>query len=217
MSALHYSPAASGATPPRVLRRRFLLVGIALLAVLGPLLGVSYLGNTGTSVATVTGSSPNLVYPVSSTDPAFPSAVTTLANGSATSAAGKLPGWSPAANTPGSVTTPGDLALVDATSGNVVFNVYITNLAALGQDYQSFALPINVYKCTSSCTATTAWTAVSGAASSLLSSQPNFSIDLPAGSYYDVAIDAGGSYYCVSTSASGGSLSPTFYFSAQAL
>ena len=39
---------------------------------------------------------------------------------------------------------------------------------------------------------------------------------LPTGKYYDIAMDSGGALYCISTTASGGSLSPSFYFVATA-
>lgn len=217
MSEFPYAAVGGAAVPRRVLRRRFLLVAIALLAILGPLLGVSYLGSTGAVSTAVTASAAsNLVEPVDSAsgaDPAFPTSLA-LKYGSTSLGTGKLPAWTPAANTAGQVTSGGDLALVDATGGNVLLNVYITNLVALGQDYQSFVLPINVY---SYSIATSTWSQVPLAASSLLSSQPNYSIQLAAGSYYDVTLDAGGSYYCVSTTSAAGALAPSFYFSAQAL
>ncbi|HLY93551.1 MAG TPA: hypothetical protein VKP14_01770, partial [Gaiellaceae bacterium] len=48
----------------RRLRRRFLMVSVAALAVLASALGVSFLADSGTASLSVTGGSNNFVYPV---------------------------------------------------------------------------------------------------------------------------------------------------------
>lgn len=247
--------AALGATTrgSSKLRRRFLLTGLAGLAVLGPILGVSFLGDTGTSSPTITGSTAsNLVYTnalpcdmLNGTASAsikleFSSVATTLSSASggncpsstppaATSGTFTPPSWSPVTNSAGAVSQSGDLALVDASAAtsNVILDIYITNLQALGLDYSSFAFPINIYQCstTTTCTGSSSWSAVGTTAnpnsdfSYLTSSSGFYSVSLPPGYWYDVTLDAstsngGGEFYCISTNASGGSLAPSFFFTA---
>ncbi len=150
---------------------------------------------------------------------------------SSTLSAGNLPSWSPTANSPGSVTTHGDIAVIDATqissSANVIVNLYITNLAALSKDYSSFTFPVNVYQATptSNLTAVT-WNAASSIvtqspfASFLTDTTGVLSFALPGGKFYELTMEgpsdpgAGGSFFCISTTASGGSLSPSFFITA---
>ena len=213
----------------RVRQRRFLLLGAAGLAVLAVTMGVSFLGTTGTSSATVTAASSNFVFPVANTS-SIPSAVNALKytpsgninQGAHTITTAVLPSWSPTALSAGSVTTAGDLALIDATtaSNGINLTVYITNLAGLQQDYNSFALPVNVYSspCTAgSCTWSQASSVVASPPTYLTATSGYLTFNLPAGSYYDIAIDTGGSFYCTSTSTAGtAALAPSFYFTAQA-
>lgn len=219
------------------------MVSVAGLAVLGPILGISFLGDTGTATATIGSATnfSNLVYPVGPTaSGSMPSGLNSsvLADNTGISSAGvvtpALPSWAPAANSSGQVTTPGDLAVVNTVglTGSVILNIYITNVPALQVDYSSFALPVTVYSCASTCTSEAAWAMVSNSTvpgangTYLTNTDPEISLNLPAGSlYYDVTIGssanngpsvAGGSYYCISTTATGGSLAPSFYFSTQA-
>lgn len=220
--------AAVGARPKRRVRRRFLAVAIPGLAVLAVTMGVSFLGSTGTTSATVTAASSNFVFPVASGS-SLPSAVnalkyTPLGNinqtaHTVTTAVG--PSWSPLAQSAGSVTTAGDLALIDGTiaSNGVTVSVYVTNLSGLQQDYSSLALPVNIYQspCTSgSCTWAQASSAIASPPTYLTATTGFLTFNLPAGYYYDIAIDTGGSFYCTSTSTSGtATLSPSYYFTAQ--
>ena len=214
--------------PRRHLRqRRFLLVGVAGLAVLAAAMGVSFLDNSGTTSAAVTGGTATLVYPVANSN-SVPSAVTSLKytgtggiNVSHVFTGAVLPSWSPTALSAGSVTTAGDLVLIDATTvtTGVNLSVYITNLAGLQQDYNSFALPVNVYSstCASGCTWSQASTVVASPPTYLTATGGFLTFNLPTGKYYDIAIDTGGSFYCTSTSTSGtAALAPSFYFTAQA-
>ncbi len=236
------------------LRRRFLMAGVAGLAVLGPMLGVSFLGDTGTATPSITGSSASsLVYigtmpcgtsstsifgPSASTQTSAPTA--TLEYGSSatydsttcssstptvTDSTKNYPTWSPAADSAGQV-THGDIALVDATgvasSTDVIVNLYLTNLQSLAADYSSFAFPVDVYSCTpsttagSGCGSTAApWTAVTGIAGNYLTNTAGYySFSLPGGDYYDITFKTGGEFYCISTTASTGSLSPTYLVTA---
>ncbi len=231
------------------LRRRFLMAGIAGLAVLGPMLGVSFLGDTGTASPSITGSSASsLVYigkmpcgtsstSIFGTSPTSGTTAATLEFGTAATFASSCtsvadstknyPTWSPAADSAGQV-TGGDIALVDATgvpsSTDVIVNLYLTNLQSLAADYSSFAFPVDVYSCTpgaAACGSTTtsgaqgSWTAVTGIAGNYLTSTSGYySFSLPGGEYYDITFDTGGEFYCISTTASTGSLSPTYLVTA---
>ncbi|MHB1252040.1 MAG: hypothetical protein ACYC0I_07925 [Acidimicrobiales bacterium] len=147
------------------------------------------------------------------------------------------PDWSPRTESAGSVTTPGDLALVDAsgaTNGARV-SVFVTNLAALQRDYASFVLPVGVYYlatspdsqaspylATPSCaTGSCSWQLANGEASApdvtssltyLTSGSGVVSFTLPRG-YYDITMQTGGAYYCIATTPA--SLSPSFFISAR--
>lgn len=214
------------AAPSRKFRKRFLAISVAGLAVLAASLGVSFAGDSGTASLTVSGGSSNFVYPVSS-GAALPSAVTTLKYTSAVNTTSHTittavsPSWTPIAGSAGSVTTPGDLGLIDATTVGtaIVLNVYITNLAALQQDYSSYSLPINVYSSTcasNSCTWAQDSTVLASAPTYITNSAGVITLSLPTGKYYDVTLDSGGAFYTISTTASGGALSPSFYFVATA-
>ncbi len=221
-------------------RKRFLFVGIGALAILGPMLGVSFLGDSGTAATSVTGSvASSLVYtstvpcdifgtntvPTTLTLEHTTTASTTPSScSSPVTAAFKSPSWSPAANSAGAVSTAGDVALVDMSAEpsatNAIVNVYTTNLQGLGSDYSSFAFPINVYSCpTADATATSAcntWTAVTNALSYITNTNGSYSISLPGGAYYDITIDTGGEYYCISTNTtSPATLAPQFFVTAQ--
>ncbi len=206
-------------------RRRFLVVAVALLAIAGPMLGMSYLGDSGTTTAAVTASAqPKLVMPISTASgfgTAFlPSGTSVVLKNGTTTTSGTLPSWTPAAGSPGQVTTAGDLAVLNTigATGPVTLNVYITNLVQLAQMYQSYSLPLSIWKCSSAtaCTAST-WGATPVSSGYLLNTQPNYTVTLDPGYFYSVSMDTGGSFFCTSTSAAGGSLSPSFFFSAQAL
>ena len=198
-------------------RKRVLVAGIAALAVMGPFLGVSFLANSGTTSATVTASSSSGSM-VDTTCPSGAYGVYTSIIGasSATACASSAtltpPKWSPSAGAAGSVTSGGDLALVDTSgqSAPVVLNVYVTNLQGLNEDYSSFALPIDVYQCdTAGGACTTVGTTMGTSTTSsvdwvpittwdsanftsvpfLTSSSGFFSVSLPAGDWYDISID----------------------------
>lgn len=226
-------------------RRRFLLVATATLAMLAVALGVSFAGPTGlTNVTVDTSASNNFVFPVAASASA-PSGLGALSTGVYTTALKNTgttgfnsstgsfaasnvitPTWAPIAGAAGSVTTAGDLAVLDARTTTLGANfsalrvtVFITNLAALQASYSAYALPLNVYQCTRPCDATTDWLLASGYSASapvFITNTDGFvSFSLPAATdrFYDIAMDVGGSFYTISTA---GTLAPQFYFTAQA-
>ena len=202
------------------------MISIAGLTILLSTMTVSYLGSTGTANATVSAASSAFIYPVAATGH-LPAAVTSLKYtvagdiSSATINTAVVPSWAPTALSAGSVTTAGDIALIDGTiaSSGVVVSLYITNLSGLQSDYSSFAFPIDIYSspCTSNaCTWTQASTIVTAGSTFLTSTSGYMTFNLPAGSYYDIVFDTGGSYYCSSTSTAGtATLTPSFYLTAQ--
>ncbi|TAN22881.1 MAG: hypothetical protein EPN30_08030 [Actinomycetota bacterium] len=214
------------------MRKRFLIAGIGALALLGPVLGVSFLANSGTASPSISasGASGSLTYT------ACPNATATLfysttACTTSPQTAFTPPNWAPTANTAGSVASGGDLGLIDAVgqTSPVILNVYVTNLQALALDYSSFAFAVNVYQCASTSAACptsgsgawspiATWDSANYASTPYLTSSSGYiSFSLPAGDWYDVAIDTGGEFYCISTSTSGGaSLSPSFFLTSSA-
>ena len=186
-----------------------------LLATMTP----SFLGNTGTTSAAVTASSASSsVYQIAS-GATIPTAVTNLEYTPSTNIASgvistaKLPSWSPAANSAGSVTTAGDVTLIDATGANngVEANLYVTNMADLQNDYSSWVLPVTVYQGT--CSTTCTWTSYI-ASNYVTSTTGNLNFNLPKGFYYDIVVPKGGSYYCISTTNTA-DLAPQFYVTGQ--
>ena len=224
-------------------RRRVLTLSVASLMLMGASLTTSTLGDTGTTTAAVAPAQSDFIFQVAN-GVTLPTGVTSLANTPSTdfytanpSATppttpyeiqnAVVPSWSPTAQSAGSVTVAGDLALVNGAiaANGIVVSMYVTNLANLQQDYSSFALPVDVWQatCATSCPVG-AWTQYTNPSLILpvyLTSTSGFlTFNLPAGTnlYYDITIDKGGSFYCTSTATSGTnspSLSPTFYFTAE--
>lgn len=214
-----------------VRRRRFLMLGVATLAVLGTVLGISFTADTGTTSLSVTGGGGGgkLVYPVKQAsgdtmptgalnghDLQYGTPVASNLTGTAI-----RPSWSASAGVPGSVDTAGDMAVIDGTTtsaggaSNIQLTIYVTNLGALGGDYTSWAWPISVYSTTDG---GATWGLVSSSSQFITHTLGFLSYSLPTGSgqYYDVVMDQGGSFYCVATTDdSTHSLSPDFYFTAQ--
>lgn len=212
----------------RKFRRGLLAIGIPGLAILLASLSVSFLGSTGTSNPTVTSgsTSSNFVYPVASSSSALPSGVTfgkySTTTGTPATFNAVSPAWTPIAQSAGTVTTAGDLAVIDASTANLgthaglTVSLYVTNLANLQKDYSSFSLPVNVYQCQTACTSNAAWTQATGLSVSYLTSTSGYlTWNLPSNYYYAITIDAGGSFYCTATTAA--DLSPSYYFTAQPL
>lgn len=103
----------------------------------------------------------------------------------------QAPGWIVRAEEPVSVTTAGDLALVDAHgTSTVTISLYVTNLVALR--YRSFALPVEVWQSTDPVTRTS-WRRAAVAAKLLGGGTGRVSFTLRGGCYYDVTLARGGS------------------------
>jgi hypothetical protein len=138
-------------------RRRFALVAVAGLGALAVALGFSFTADTGTTTVNVTaGSTSKLVFTQTADLPTtqkltfrVASIVDVDTGNDRTPAA---PDWQPVAGSAGSVTTKGDLALIDARAAsaggasNLTVTVYVTNLPALQKAYSSFAFPIRLYQ-----------------------------------------------------------------------
>lgn len=215
--------AASGTTRGRSSRmsaqRRFLLIASAGLAVVLAVSGVGFLAASGTVSTTITAStaSSTLVFPVSASAK-MPTTISGLKYNTLTthtlSSTPVLPGWTPAKGSAGSVTTAGDLAVINAKTATVQLSMFITNLAKLNYDYSSYALPVHIWKSGVTGSTTTWTTTVSS--QYITSTSGYISVKLTAGYYYDVTITTGGSFFCqTTTTASAGALSPSFYFAAQ--
>lgn len=218
----------------RLKRRRFLAVAIVGLAALAVAMGVSFTADTGSTTVTVNaGTTSSLV------------STGTLSGGLSYKVSGgtspTAPSWTPVAGSAGSVTTKGDLALVDARSSSaggatqLTITVYVTNLPALQKTYSSFAWPVRLYSGTfNSVGPSTSWTGSAIVASSnttyLTNTGGYVSFTVPTqgdntlGNVIDVQLGGdtsgdGGSFYTVCTDTSGtctgGSLNPTFFITAQ--
>lgn len=221
---------AYGVTPGGVRRKRFLMVGIAMLAVLGITLGVSFAATTGTTDVTVTGGNTQWVFPVSN-GAALPAAVDALkytAPGAINPTANTIttadtPSWVPVQDSAATIssTNAGDLAVIDATAQSQLFSVYVTDLHELQRAYSSYAWVINVYECAASCTTTGAWTqaptSVVPAGGSILTNTDGFlQFPMTSGKYYVVTMDPGGSYYAYATTSSD-DMGPEFFFTSRAM
>ena len=242
--------------PVSLRRRRFLMVSVAVLAVLGMALGVSFMADSGATEVGVTSAASDFVFPIANGSdlpngvdmlpytgndealgaPGDGGASDTNTNGtvanplvSANTAVttADLPSWTPIANSGGTVGSGGDLALIDATDlGNspaITVSMYITNVEALQRMYSSYAFDVEVWQATEATCEAAGTTSCDWDHSSLTSSSQTFlthtdaflTFSMVEGFYYAITMDDGGSLYCISTSASGGSLSPSFYFTGQ--
>jgi hypothetical protein len=193
-----------------------------LLSVLGVATALSALAVTR-SGASLVASPAATIYPVAVSAPLAPvvgnlryTPATSISAGVMDSAVS--PSWQPSAGSVGQVTRAGDLALIDTTTSPTPerVTIYVTNLAALAQDYSSFLLPVRVY--TSHCDAGCVWTPLATAPMTYLTSNAgDVSFTLPPGAYYDVTLEAGGSYVCTSTTVNAtAALAPNFYFALNA-
>jgi hypothetical protein len=133
--------------------------------------------------------------------------------------------WTPVVGQVVAVQSASDLAIVDATgtTGNVLVTLVLSNAAALSADYSYINLPIQVEVCTLNTTCT--WNAEgtdangdaigNGGLTYLTLSNGYLSFLLKGGSYYELEIPTGGSFYTISTSATGGALSPNYLINVQ--
>lgn len=218
------------------LRKKFLLVSVAALAILGSSMGVSFTADTGVTQITAasTGGALPLVWSATyGTVGGLPVAVTGAATagwkyGTGTPSMPTTPGWPVVvAGQAGSVSSSGDIAVIDATDTSATYllvTVYITNMRPLALTYNSYSLPIRIYGGIASGGAIP-WGAspvvdsngIDLAATYLTNTQGFETFKLPtgAGQYYAITLDAGGSYYPYQTGASGSATTPALYTTAQ--
>ena len=110
--------------------------------------------------------------------------------------------------------TPGDLFYIDATNNtaDIQVNLYITNAQELISCYRNLILKVGVYAEDD----TGEWEKAAMGNGELIPDtfitmrNGQVSFTLPGYANYKVTID-GGSFYCTTTKANGGSLSPQFY------
>ena len=252
--------ATGALTRVKTRRRRFLAVSSAALAVLGIALGVTFTADTGSASITISSGSisnaSSLVFPLDGSTKGLPdssnayvattggalkystngtlatSSTAGTTNTSAIKTAGAVtnPSWSVVSNAAGTVSTAGDLAVIDADTtdaggaSSVLVTMYITNLKLLQHDYSSFAFPVNVYRngaATTSCTAGSSgsWTSVNTTYLTNTTGYVSFSLGTGTHCLYDITFDTGGAFYVVSTTNDGttGSLGPSFFYTAQAI
>ena len=236
------TPPAIGRRSPDGLaqtRKRFLIVSIAALTVLGVSLGVSFTADTGVTQVTAvsTGGALPLVwsanYSKSGNLPAADTGTATAGWKYGKAGTGTQPsiptspGWpTVVANQAGSVATSGDIATIDATdtSANyLLITVYITNMRPLALTYNSYSLPLRVYAGSFS-SGNITWggspatdsNSINTANTYLTNTQgyETFKLATGSGMYYAITLDAGGAFYPYQTNA-GGDTTPAFYITAQ--
>lgn len=223
-------------------RRRFLIVSIAALTVLGTSLGVSFTADTGVTQVTAasTGGALPLIWSANyTTAGGLPVAVTGVGTagwkyGAGTPSKPTAPVWpTVVAGQAGSVTTAGDIAVVDATDTSATFlllTVYVTNMKPLSLTYNSYSLPVRIYaplataplngfsggSITWDTNPATDSNGINTANTYLTNTQgyETFKLATGAGKYYEVTLDSGGSFYPYQTGA-GGATTPAFYITAQ--
>jgi len=222
------------------LRRKFLLVSVAALAVLGASMGVSFTADTGVTQITAasTGGALPLVWSATyGTAGGLPTAVTGVAtagwkygtSGTGLQSVPTVPGWPVVvAGQAGSVSSAGDIAVIDATDTSATYllvTIYVTNMRPLALTYNSYSLPIRIYGSTAFSSGAITWSAtpvvdsngIDLATTYLTNTQGFETFKLPtgAGKYYAITLDAGGSYYPYQTGASGSATTPALYITAQ--
>ena len=127
------------------------------------------------------------------------------------------PSWNAFGGAIGGVTTPGDLFYIDATNSpaDIVVTLYLTNTQELARCYRYLILKVGIYVQSGE----GQWEKALGDRGpigpeiyiTLLNGQVNCT--LPGCAKYKVTID-NGCFYCLGTSADGGSISPQFYLTA---
>lgn len=181
---------------------------------------------------------PTLVWPASYSDPGgLPNAVTGAATagwkygtaGTGAQSVPAAPGWPVVvAGQAGSISTSGDIAVVDATdisASYLIVTVYITNMKQLALTYNSYCLPIRIYSAATFSGGAIAWGAspvvdsnsINTANTYLTNTQgfESFKLATGAGKYYAITLDAGGTYYPYQTGATGSATTPALYITAQ--
>lgn len=221
-----------GRTP---LRRRYFLATTAVLIVVGATLSVSFAADSGTSTASVSGSTSAVgVYDVGGAEPAVPwdfnddsdnADKITLPEGSELNESATdvtwtntdSPAWSVAGGASGTVSTDGagDLAYLDASgssSSKILVSVYVTNMAELAVNYTSWAFNIELHQATAANAGAATWTQVG--TDELVTSDSGtvtFIADISSMDHLALVLGSGGSFYAVQTDTTDGDLGPEFF------
>lgn len=199
------------------------LAGVGLLAATGfAFLQTNGSATTSIQAGGISGAANEFADVVTSGAP--PTAFTNWAASNSSTAQAAV--WQPVVGQVVPVKTPGDVGIIDATgtTGNVLVTLVLSNAASLSADYSYVNLPIVLKQCTLVSTTCT-WNAVTADANSqpigdsgveyLTLSNGYLSFLVAGGSYYEVTIPTGGSFYTISTGASGGTLSPSYLINVQ--
>lgn len=229
-------PPVTSSSGLRNTRKRFLIVSVAVLALFGTTLGISFTADTGVTTITAAGigGALPLIWSANYGSPGnLPAAVTGVGAagwkyGTGTPSTPTTPGWpTVVAGQAGSISANGDIATIDATdvtSGFLLVTIYITNMKALALTYNSYSLPIRIYSGTRS-SGNLTWVgsafvdsnSINTANTYLTNNQGYETFKLATGGfqYYAITLDIGGSYYPYQTGASGAATTPVFYITAQ--
>ncbi|MEX2323741.1 MAG: hypothetical protein WEA29_08250 [Acidimicrobiia bacterium] len=219
------------------LRRRFMLVSVAMLASLLAVLGVGFAQDAGTSTVSVALPAGVSAFAVSSSAGTAPQGVVSPADdvvlkwgsastgGSSNWSAVKVPKWqvgagaSCAFSAPGDANNaPGDLIFLDAsdtTTTKLMISVFVTNLDVLAAYYSSWSFEMHVYQAPS---LTGPWT--SSVASQRIQSDrgsATFVVDITGGNHYlNLTLDEG-ACYAVAVPSDPADLQPAFFVQASEL
>ena len=124
------------------------------------------------------------------------------------------PTWEVFGKAIGGVTTPGDLFYIDAdqNADDILVTLYLTNAKELSHCYQYLILEVGAYTETDAgeWERATGWDGEPIPANFITLHNGEVSYTLPGHAKYKVTLD-GGSFYCTTTKAEGGSTSPNFY------
>lgn len=219
-------------------RKRFLVASLAGLFVAATSMGVSFTADTGVTQVTTasTGGALPLVWSASYTAGNLPAAVTGAGTagwkygttGTGTQSVSTAPGWpTVVAGQAGSLTSGGDIAVIDATDTSATYllvTIYITNMRQLALTYNSYSLPFRIYSGSLSGGSIT-WSGTAAVDSNLVntantyitnnSGYETFKLATGGTKYYEVTLDSGGAYYPFQTGASGAATTPALYITAQ--
>ena len=223
------------------IRKKFLIVSVSALTMLGASMGVSFTADTGVTqvTAALTGGALPLVwsanYAASGGLPAADTGTATAGWKYGTTGTGvqpsipTAPGWPVVvSNQAGSVSSSGDIAVIDATDVSATYlivTIFITNMKPLALTYNSYALPVRIYAATAFLNGSITWNGTAHTDSNginiantfLTNTQgyETFKLATGAGKYYAITLDAGGSYYPYQTGVAGSATTPAFYITAQ--
>lgn len=158
------------------------------MCVAGTWSGLSFARTVATAGSVAGGSVTTMVGP----EMRLPAGLAVLRHGDA-ARPWRLPSWRPDPTGAVSVTTPGDVAVIDARDrAAVTVSLYVTNLPQLRRTYRSFALPVAVWQA-STATTPASWRRAAVPPSFLTDDTGRVQFDLPGGRLYELTLEAGGS------------------------